>query len=96
MPIMRVVFIGALAFIGAVAIFLGAVVMLTSWQSGAIELSYTQAGRAVNETVTRLGDSARFWRLFSLMGIAPFVLGGAAVTIGVRLLRQPPTGRTTT
>ena len=47
MAIFRIMFLACLAFIGAVALFMGGVVMLTSWQNGAIMLSYTVDGQAV-------------------------------------------------
>ena len=87
---MRVAFLGCLAFIGAVAVFLGAVVMLTSWQTGTIEISYSESGKIVTEKVARALNGARFWQLYGMMGLAPAVLGAIAVMFGVRGLRQPP------
>ena len=88
MPLMRVIFLAGVAFLGAVALFLGAVVMLTSWQSGAISLSYAEAGKGMTETVTRAADAARFWRLYGALGIAPVLLGAAALLLSVWALRR--------
>ena len=88
MQLIRVVLLGGMAFLGAVALFLGGVVMLTSWQSGTITLSYTAAGNGVTETVTRTVDAGRFWRMYGTLGIAPAVLGAATMLICVRALRR--------
>ena len=88
MPLMRVALLGGVVFLGAVGLFLGGVVMLTSWQNGAITLSWTDAGRDVTQTVTRAGDAARFWRLYGTMGLAPAVLGAAAMIFGIGALRR--------
>ena len=87
MAIFRIMFLACLAFIGAVALFMGGVVMLTSWQNGAIMMSYTVDGQAVSETINRATDSSRFWRIYTLLGIVPAALGAAALAYGVRHLR---------
>ena len=88
MPLLRLGFFAGLAFIGGVAVFMGAIVMLTSWQNGAIMLSYTAGGKSMTDTVSRAGDAAQFWRLYAMMGIAPVVLGAAAIWYGVRKIKQ--------
>ncbi len=50
MGLFRPVFFFVLAFFAAVALFIGAVTLLTSLQNGAISVSYTMHGRAVEET----------------------------------------------
>ena len=88
MPLFRMALLGGVVFLGAVGVFLGVVVMLTSWQNGAITWSYTDAGRDVTQTVTRAADAARYWRLYGTMGVLPAVLGAAAVLFGLRALRR--------
>lgn len=88
MSMFRMVFLGALVFIGAVALFLGGVVILTSWQNGAITLSYSDGGRTVVETIGRAADGDRFWRLISTMGLLPAALGAGAMWFGLRALRR--------
>lgn len=88
MLLFRVLFFGALAFIAGSAIFLGAVTALTSLQNGAITLGYTSGGKAVSETVTRVADGARFWRLVLLMGLLPAAAGAVTLWYAVRKLRQ--------
>ena len=88
MSLLRTIFLAALVFFGGVAVFLGGVVMLTSWQNGAITLSYTQGGRSIVETVSRAADGGRFWQLYSWMGIAPALFGAAALAFGLRALRR--------
>lgn len=87
MWLFKIGFFIALAFLAAVGVFIGAVMILTSLQHGAVSLSYTVDGRAVTETVTRAGDSARFWRLLTMMGFAPVVIGAGALWYSVRFLR---------
>lgn len=89
MGIFKLVFFAAAAFLAAVAIFMGLVMMLTALQHGSVMLSYTSEGKAVSETITRAGDSDRFWRLFTTMGVLPAVLGAAALWYSVKRLRTP-------
>lgn len=88
MWLLRIGFLAGLAFLGAVAVFLGAVVMLSSLQSGEIAWTYTVGGRNVSESVTRAADAGRFWRLFGQMGALPAALGAAAAWYAIRRLRQ--------
>jgi hypothetical protein len=88
MPLLRIVFLAGVVVLGGVGVFLGILVMVTGWQTGAISLSYVQDGKTVSDTVFRASDSARFWRLFGLMGAVPAVIGLAAVLLGVRAIRR--------
>jgi hypothetical protein len=88
MPLLRIVFLAGVVVLGGVGVFLGILVMGTSWQAGAISLSYVQDGKTVSDTVSRSADGARFWRLFVSMGAAPAVIGLAAVVLGVRAIRR--------
>lgn len=87
MNIFRLVFFGAVAFLAAVAIFMGLVMMLTTLQNGSVMLSYTSEGKVVSETITRSADAGRYWKLFATMGVLPAVLGAAALWYSVRRLR---------
>ena len=88
MSMFKMVFLGGLAFVGAVALFLGGVVMLTSWQSGAITWTYTSGGRDVTETARRAVEAGRFWQLYGTMGVLPALLGAAALLYSVRALKR--------
>lgn len=87
MSLFKVIFYGALAFLSAVGIFIGAVTMLTSLQNGSIMLTYTADGKAVAETISRAADAGRFWKIFAAMGMLPAVLGVVAMWYSVRKLR---------
>ena len=87
MGFFKVFFCAAVVIFSAVAIFLGAIMMLTSLQHGAISISYSIEGRNMSETVTRAADSARFWRLFLMMGLLPVTLGATVMWYSVRKLR---------
>jgi hypothetical protein len=89
MGIFKLFFFGAAAFLAAVAIFVGLVMMLTSLQNGAVMLSYTSDGKAINETITRAADAARFWKLFTTMGALPAAVGAVALWYCVKRLRTP-------
>jgi hypothetical protein len=88
MPLLRIVFLAGVVVLGSVGAFLGILVMVTGWQTGAITLSYVQDGKTVFDTISRSADGARFWRLFVWMGGAPAVIGLAAVLLGVRAIRR--------
>lgn len=88
MPLLKFGVFAGMSFFGAVALFLGAVVMLTSWISGEISWSYSVNGRPVAETISHARDAARFWRLYLVMGCAPVAVGLAAMLYGWRKLRS--------
>lgn len=88
MWLLRIGFFAGLAFFGAVAVFLGSMVMLSSLQAGEIAWTYTVSGRDVSDSVKRAADAGRFWRLFGQMGVLPAVLGGAALWFAIRRLRR--------
>ena len=78
----------AAVFIGAIAALLGVVMLASALGSGTIALTYGAGANAVAETVSRAGDPGRFWQLVGALGIAPLVLGAAAVLWGSRQLRR--------
>lgn len=87
MGIFKLAVLVVITFFSAIAIFLGAVMMITGLQNGAVTISYTQSGKSITDTVTRAGDAARFWQLMGTMGALPFVVGAAAMWYSVRKLR---------
>ncbi len=87
MGLFRPVFFFVLAFFAAVALFIGAVTLLTSLQNGAISVSYTMHGRAIEETISRAADTAGFWRYVGLWAGLPLVLGAGGLWYSVRKLR---------
>ncbi len=88
MWLLRIGFLACLAFLGALAMFLGALVVLTSLQNGAISWTYTLNGRSITETVTRATDATGFWTRFAQMGGLPLVLGLAALAFSLRRLKR--------
>lgn len=87
MGLLKVGFLAVVAFLSAVGIFIGCIMMLTSLQNGAIMLSYTSGGTGITETITRAGDNSRFWRLLLTLGLAPAAIGAAALWYSVGKLR---------
>jgi hypothetical protein len=87
MGMFKLAFMAVVAFLSAIGIFIGCVTLLTSLQNGAIALSYDSGGKAITETISRAGDSDRFWRLLLWMGLAPIVIGVGALWYSVRKLR---------
>ncbi len=87
MGMFKLAFLALVAFLSAVGIFIGCVMIVTSLQNGSIALSYTGGGKAITETISRAGDSGRFWQLLLLMGVAPVAIGAGALWYSVRKLR---------
>ena len=88
MSMFRAGLAAAAVFIGAIAALLGVVMLASALGSGTIALTYGAGANAVAETVSRAGDPGRFWQLVAALGIAPLVLGAAAVLWGSRQLRR--------
>ncbi|MEQ1653206.1 MAG: hypothetical protein ABL897_12015 [Hyphomicrobium sp.] len=88
MTMFRAVLAVAMMFIGAIAAFLGVVLLLSALQSGSIQLSYGSGADAVTETASRATDAARYWRLVGALGIAPAVLGTFAARWGWRTINR--------
>ncbi len=72
----------AAILIGAIAAFLGGVLLLSALKTGAIQISYGTGAEALSETITLASDSARFWRLVAMLGVAPLGLGILAARWG--------------
>lgn len=88
MTILKFGFFAIAAFISAVGIFVGCVMMLAFLSSGQISVSYLSGGVPVSETVSRAAQNERFWWLFLLIGLGPAVLGAGVLGYSVRRLRS--------
>lgn len=73
-------------FIGAIAAFLGAVMLLSALRSGSIQFSYGTGADVVNDTVTLAGDAARFWKYVVGLGVLPVIGGVLAARWGWRAI----------
>lgn len=87
MGMFKLVFLAAVAFFSAIAIFIGGVTILTSLQNGAISIGYTSGGKPVSETISKVADAGRFWQLMLTMGGLPVVIGAVAMWYSIRKLR---------
>ena len=87
MTIFKVGFFAVAAFISAVGIFVGCVMMLAFLKSGQISLSYISAGVPFSETVSRATESQRFWWLFLAVGLGPVIVGAGVLAYSVRRLK---------
>jgi hypothetical protein len=87
MSIFKLLFFFALALLAAIALFIGAVTLLTSLQNGAITVTYTVDGKPFDETVRRAVDGDRFWRMLALWSGLPLLLGAAVMWLSVRKLK---------
>ena len=74
--------------IGAIAAFLGVVLMVSALKSGSIQFSYSTGGDVVSETASRATDAVRYWRLVGLLGVAPAILGILAAWWGWRTINK--------
>lgn len=88
MPFARIVIPIGLVGLGAVAAYLGAIVLLTSLRSGEINYSYGAEARRVSQTIVKATDPSKFWQAVGLMGGLPLILGAAAVWQGRRMMRR--------
>ena len=89
MPIFKAGLGVSLTFIGVIAAILGLVVIVSSWRTGAIMLSYGASGPAA-ETVSYATDPDRFWKLVAALGFAPLILGALAARWGLSILKPAP------
>ena len=90
MGMLRISVLAVVVLLSATAIFIGIVLLLTSLKLGSITISYTVGAEAITETISRADDNARFWRLMTLLGLAPLVLGAASLWISLKAIRTPP------
>ena len=88
MAIFKLGFFAVAAFISAVAIFVGCVLMLAFLKSGEISVSYLSGGLPFSETISRATDNDRFWRLFAAFGFAPVIVGAGVLMYSVRRIKS--------
>lgn len=84
MQLFKPVFYACLVLFGGAAVLIGAVSSYSALSSGMVMVSYTANGKAVAETILRSAEPDRYWRLVGMAGALPFVLGAAAVWLGLR------------
>jgi hypothetical protein len=87
MGMLKLGFLAGVAFLAAIAIYMGLMILLTSLKLGSITLDYNIGPQAITDTVTRAGEPGRFWQLLMAMGVLPLVGGAAAMWYAVRKLR---------
>ncbi len=80
----------ALLIFGAVAAFMGLVVLGTSLSSGEITsgIAASAASPGTMETISRAADPSGYWRKLALLGALPGFGGLAAAVFGWRLLSR--------
>jgi hypothetical protein len=81
-----VVPLGLIVF-GAVAVFMGAVVLIGGLKAGEIGWTSGPADTAQETRVRRADDPDGFWRVMAFGGALPLMLGLGAVVAGRRMLR---------
>lgn len=78
----------ALVFIGAIAAFLGAIVLSSALSTGTLTLNYGAGAQATTEVLSREGDAERFMQMTLLLGAGPLLLGSLAAWWGWRTLKR--------
>lgn len=79
--------LGLIAF-GAIAAFMGCVVLITSLSSGRVSYSYASDGRTVASSASKDADPDVYWRTLGFVGGLPALLGLGAFWYGRRLLNR--------
>jgi hypothetical protein len=74
--------------LGAIAVFMGAVVLISSLSSGKVSYSVGRDGATIATSHERSGDPSGYWRALGLTGGLPAVLGLFAVWYGRRVLKS--------
>ncbi len=88
MPFLRLLVPVGLIVFGAVAVFMGAVVLIGGLKAGEIGWSSGPVGAVEAKRVRQVVDPDGFWRIVGLGGAVPLVLGLGAVFAGRRMLRD--------
>jgi hypothetical protein len=88
MPLVRLILPMGLIVFGAVAAFMGAVVLIGGLRAGEIGLSSGLAGATVEQRVRKSDDPDAYWRVMGLGGGLPLVLGLGAIFAARRMLRR--------
>lgn len=73
---------------GAVAAFMGVVVLLNSAATGRVSYAMMSNGVSVTTSITKQDEPGRYWRALALAGGLPALLGLGAVWWGRRILHQ--------
>ncbi len=87
MPLLKMALPIGLIVFGAIAAFMGFVVLVSALRAGELTYIYGPEGAPKTERVTQAQDPDAFWRSVGLMGGLPLLLGGAAVWYGRRMMR---------
>lgn len=88
MPLVRLILPFGLIVFGAVAAFMGAVVLMGGLRAGEIGFRSGPADAIVDQRVRKADDPEAYWQALGLAGGLPLVLGLGAVFAGRRLLRN--------
>ncbi|MEQ1576653.1 MAG: hypothetical protein ABL894_03280 [Hyphomicrobium sp.] len=79
--------LGLMGF-GAIAAFMGLVVILNALSNGRVSYSMMADGARVTHTAQRQAEPGLYWRTLGLAGGLPFVLGLGAAWLGRRILHR--------
>ena len=79
--------VGLMGF-GAVAVFMGFVVILNALSTGRVTYSMVEDGKRVTHSVAHAGDHDGYWTALGLAGGLPAALGIGAMWLGRRLLNR--------
>jgi hypothetical protein len=88
MPLVRFLVPVGLIVFGAVAGFMGAVVLIGGLKAGEIGWTSGPVGAVEVKRVRQVDDPDGFWRIMGLAGALPLALGLGAVFAGRRMLRD--------
>jgi hypothetical protein len=88
MPLVRLIVPLGLIVFGAVAMFMGAVVLIGGLNAGEIGWTSGPAGAVEETRVRKADDPDGFWRIMGFGGALPLCLGFGAVVAGRRMLRS--------
>jgi hypothetical protein len=86
MPLVRLIVPLGLVVLGAVAAYMGLVVLATSLGTGEISIGSGKAGETVVRTTRRAEDAGGYWLRVAGLGLAPAALGIACAIFGWRRL----------
>lgn len=86
MPFVRLIVPLGLVVLGAVAAYMGLVVIATSLGTGEISIGSGKAGQTVFTTTRRADDPGGYWLRVAGLGLAPAVLGIGCTVFGWRRL----------
>lgn len=90
MPLLSAVVSAGAVFLGAIAAFLGAILVISALTTGTLHLTYGDDGKLITEVIARAADPARFWKLVTVLGVLPAIAGAFAARWGWRRIRTKP------